>query len=965
MNPDAERLRKIDRVFDQSLDLSGEERQAFLDEACSGDEDLRERVDRLLAAAEKPRIQPGGALIGNFGDELLLHLEDSHLHSAGTQVGPYRLLREVGTSGVAVVFLARHEDDEFAEEVVLKLYRAEPESVVSDWLATRPEPEPFDDTVTLVEGASWSGQLVDSVEDGVVSEEGDAALDSGTLDFGALDGEEVKVPHSGLARVLDGGFHSDGRIYVVMEHVDGARLDEHCDQRSLEIEQRLELFLQICDALQAAHSHLVVHGDLKLSSLMVSAAGRLRVLDVGLAELLGSRSSQVLGRSQRPTAGVWVDIRRLGEVLLSLLTGRRVHDEDPATRRLASEQVGNDDEVVHVALARTRGLVPSALRRRLEGDLDAIIERAMASGPGVGYSSVEDLASDVRRHLGGESLDATAPEGRSPRRAQTANWGTLIAGAVLLLAAGTALGMFGSRWLSATRSTETVEPDALETFVGRLFRDVDVRDSQGTEVAARELLDRAVQQIERESLSSQQRSDQYAALAASYRHLGVLDRALTVQSAALVAIEDLPEEAVRTVQRLKERAALELDAGLPAARSTAAEAVELAAGLGDERLLASARAVLGQALVEDEPERAVAELEASVPNLRADELFAARLAWAEGLRDRGEADRAEAVLQEAVTHARSRPGSELGLVLAALGAHHLSLGRPSEASASYVDAQVELTAALGEGHWRVAEVLNSLSESRVAEGRLEDALEASRQALNVSRRVFGDRHPRTQIARSNFALRLFDYGELERVEGLLASAVQVLQSELAPELQFAAVEAWQRLSLVRVAMGRFDGAVAASESAVSLQRSLNPESEQQVVNRILLARASLAAGQSDPALVASLETAFGDDRTPALWRNLGRTAWAAARLRQKRLSAEDLDPVQGQLELAVAAFDVSPGRSSWQAAEARGELAALKLQLGDPDGARELLAQCAGVVAGRGDRLEARIDALRRTAGDS
>ncbi|MEM9407294.1 MAG: protein kinase, partial [Acidobacteriota bacterium] len=254
MTVDRERLRQIDRIFDEALDLEGAERERFVDENCGADAELRESVERLLRAADRPQIQPGGALLGNFGDELLLHLEDDE-HHPGSQVGPYRLIREIGTSGAAVVFLAAHEQDEFGEEVVLKLFRAEPESALSGW--ARKKSESWTDEITLVDGRTepLEPELLEADADGAENQV-------------PVDGELLGLEHPGIVELLDAGYAEDGRVFVIMEHVEGDRLDEYCDQRSLGIAERLELFVQLCEALQFAHSSLVTHGDLKLSSVL-------------------------------------------------------------------------------------------------------------------------------------------------------------------------------------------------------------------------------------------------------------------------------------------------------------------------------------------------------------------------------------------------------------------------------------------------------------------------------------------------------------------------------------------------------------------------------------------------------------------------------------------------------------------------------------------------------------------------
>lgn len=943
MTVDRERLRQIDRIFDEALDLEGAERERFVDENCGADAELRESVERLLRAADRPQIQPGGALLGNFGDELLLHLEDDE-HHPGSQVGPYRLIREIGTSGAAVVFLAAHEQDEFGEEVVLKLFRAEPESALSGW--ARKKSESWTDDITLVDGRTepLEPELLEADADGAENQV-------------PVDGELLGLEHPGIVELLDAGYAEDGRVFVIMEHVEGDRLDEYCDQRSLGIAERLELFVQLCEALQFAHSSLVTHGDLKLSSVLVDRSARVRLLDIGLAELLGTGSTTVLGRAARAGQGVWPDLRRLGEILLALLTGRRLRDESSGPRQPASEQVGAEGDVVHVALARARGLSPGELASTLRGDLDAIVERALESSPGRGYPTIEDLASDVRRYLDGRSVSARPRSERERTIFLLKSRAPVLAVVGLLgLLAGTVLGPRLLR--TSPRPAENVQ---LERFVARLLEDADIADSGGRRVTARQLLDRGVQQVERSALPATAKSAELTILAGGYRQVGAYDRAVTVATQALAEARDAGTDEARLAGLLVNRAELELMAGLPVAISSAEEALLQATELDDDGLAAAADSVLGRALVVDDPPRAAAILQDALPRLGEGWIFEAQLAFARALDLTGDPGGAEVVLQEAAASARSVPGSRLGRVKSALGDHSLANGRPTMASEYYAESFEDYRAALGEVHWRIADVQRSLSQSRVAEGRLEDALEASRKALSVSRQVFGDRHLRTERARADFAVRLFDLGEGDRAKGLLLAVAAALETQLEPGAERQTLEALGSLGLVHHALGEYAEARAVFEKCA--QRSSDASDADRAGVRVLLARSALAAGGGEQdSLRASLETALAEPGIDPAVQALGLAARARDQL-QIALSDDELAETALVLSSAIDEATAVAGPGSWKVAEARAELAALHLALGSLEAAGVQLERAGAVLEGRGDPLEERYAEIMQSAG--
>ncbi len=378
MNPEI--WQRVSRVFDQVADRPRSDRAALLDELCAGDPDLRREVETLLEAA-------GGA--DSFLEQPYTEAEPPDFAPPvprARRVGPWLIEREIGRGGMGVVYLARHSD--YPKAAALK--------VMHPWL----------DAELLRTRFRRERDILAGLE------------------------------HAGIARLHDGGTAEDGTPFLAMEYVEGATLLEWADERHLTTSARLELFLEICAAVEYAHQRQVLHRDLKPSNILVTLDGSPKLLDFGVAKLLEAvegaddrdlaltaapimtpeyaSPEQVRGEPVGPAS----DVYSLGVVLYELVTGRRPYrlvnrsareieravcetdPQRPSTVVKQSEEDGAD------AASAVREGTPERLCRRLRGDLDAIVLKALRKDLATRYASVTDLADDLRRHLGGYPVRA-------------------------------------------------------------------------------------------------------------------------------------------------------------------------------------------------------------------------------------------------------------------------------------------------------------------------------------------------------------------------------------------------------------------------------------------------------------------------------------------------------------------------------------------------------------------------------
>jgi tetratricopeptide (TPR) repeat protein len=285
----------------------------------------------------------------------------------GRRIGRYRLLRRLGEGGMGVVYLGEREG-EYRKRVAVKLVR---------WALESPE---------VLRRFHTERQTL-------------AALS-----------------HPNIVTLLDGGTTEDGLPYLVMDYLEGQPIDEYCDARSLSLAERLRLFIQVTAAVQYAHQNLIVHCDLKPSNILVTAEGLPKLLDFGIAKLLAPASLGMAGQltqaGQRPFTPAYAspeqvrgepvttatDVYALGVILFWLLTGQSPY-------RCRTESAADIISAVCVQEPeRPSSAVPREKKRRLEGDLDAILLKALRKEPQHRYGSVEQFTDDLRRHLGGRPV---------------------------------------------------------------------------------------------------------------------------------------------------------------------------------------------------------------------------------------------------------------------------------------------------------------------------------------------------------------------------------------------------------------------------------------------------------------------------------------------------------------------------------------------------------------------------------
>ncbi len=827
-----ERWQQIKVVLEGALDREVAERTAFLDISCQGDDELRREVESLVASEPE---------LGDFIETPVfrIHPEEDVPLAAGERIGAYRVVRELGRGGMGSVYLAERADEEFEQRVALKLVRRGM------------------DTEEIVRRFRSERQIL-------------AHLD-----------------HPNIAKLFDGGTAEDGRPYFIMEYVEGQPIDEYCDQRKLPTRERLELFRKVCSAVHFAHQNLIVHRDLKPGNILVTAGGIPKLLDFGIAKLLDpdqalfalTRLEQRLmtpeyaspEQVRGETITTASDVYSLGVLLYILLTGHLPYHratQDPQSLAKAiceTEPLRPSSAVGRVAEARGPGgtlveLKPESisrvrdgeerlLQRRLAGDLDNIVLMAMRKDPQRRYASVDQLSSDIERHLQG--LPVVARRDTLGYRARKFvgrhKLGVAAAAAVLLLILAFSITVT-VLWQRAVREQQRAH--TVSTFLQDLFSIPDPSESRGESVTAREMLDRGVEKID-QGLETQPelRADLMDTMGRVYRSLGLYVPARKLLEGALsLNRQTLGNDDLLVAQSLHNLASLLRDMGKDAeAEPMIREALEIqekrgatrtpdyASGLTNLGSLLEEKGELDQAEVyykrslaikwklphvDDEDiatsfnnlgkiyatrsdytkaelnYREALKLRRKIAGDSPDPLVAASLSnIASLLQDRGDLAGAETFHRQVLDMRRKLyPGAspKVAITLNNLGYVLQAEDKAADAERCYREALSIMDAVPDSDPKNRAIYLRNLASVLVTEGKAAEAEAKAREALSVFRAKQPPTHWRIADTESVLGSCLTDLGRFKEAEKLLLASYPALENDEGDGAKHAA-EARQRI----------------------------------------------------------------------------------------------------------------------------------------------------------------------------
>ena len=748
-----ERWLRIKEIYRAALDRPDRDRADFVRESCAGDEALAAEILALLETAGGA-TDALGDIVGDVAGSAAPGWWGGSV--AGERIGPYRLLDIIGEGGMGQVCLAERADDEFEQRVAIKM---------ANWLRASPQ---------VIERFRIERQILANLE------------------------------HPNIARLLDGGRTEAGVPYIVMEYVDGVSIVDYAATRS--VDERLELFLAICDAVQYAHRKLVVHRDIKPSNILVGADGVPKLLDFGIAKLLDPDDTEPLTRAEarimtpeyaspeqlsgQPITTA-TDVYGLGMILYRLMADALPFDLGSRTSPEIRDIVCHTEPVLPSRAVAAAGQPERA--SRLRGDLDNVIMMALRKDPQRRYATVKELADDIRNYRADQPVRARGDgwayrTGKFLRRHRAA-----AAAVAVVVGAIAAQTVFYTQRLAEERDTAVRERQVAENtteFLVDLFEVSDPATARGETVTAREILDRGAVRIREELTDGDDvRARMLQTMGRVYERLGLYDDARELMEEAVLLNRELLEpQDRRFIDSLNELSWLHYRReDWAAAQQLAEEALALqrSASGGDTPEMARSLNLLGTITYY------LDDYEGSIGYYR----------------------RAQTVLDAP----KWRDSDQRGTTLNHLGIVYSTLSRFDEAEAVYRESLEIRRRVLGEDHPDTATAYVNLGALYANMNRYDDALEYANRGLGIDRRTKGDDHVDVAFDLNLLGSIEVRRGNLDRALDHGLEAAAIWRTAAGPTHSRYA-RALDQLADVYRRLGRLDEAEKSGQQALAIFR---------------------------------------------------------------------------------------------------------------------------------------------------
>ncbi len=748
----------IQEVVNSALELEPEARGPFLEGVCGADTEIRRQIDNLIDSCE----QSGGFLeraVEASASEAL----GAATPTEGERIGAYQITGVIGHGGMGTVYCARRVDDQFRQNVAIKVLRGGL-------------------------GPSFELQARFRAERQILA----------------------RLTHENIARLLDGGITSSGLPYLVMEFIEGAAIDVYSDQAALGVAERVELFRHVCAAVQYAHQNLIVHRDIKPANIMVTRDGTPKLLDFGIAKLLSTDGLDQTIPLTRPAERLMTpeyaspeqirgepvttatDVYALGILLYELISGRRPFrgaNLTPASlERLICEAVPERPSTALGSVGKARG-------EKIGADLDNIVLKAMHKNPARRYVSAGELSEDLRRYLQGFPVLARADSWwYRASRFISRHWAATAA-ASLFAVVTTALSI-GLAFETRSAHKEAATANRISDFLVSLFAGFSPEQTQGRGADVRDILDRGAKRIP-EELSGQplEEARLYNILGTTYRELGVFDRADALLSQA---------QAIRS-------------------RVVGPDSREVAESLLIRATIASDRGEFDRA---GQYYQSVLATSSKLDGPKSEMAIQAVEGLGEVRRMLGDLDGAKQRYLQVIALYTETKGPNSLRALSAKNDLVAVLANQGDYSAAETLARENLaseTAVLGANHPNVPLTLNLLAYVLGRTAQFAEAAKTLRQGLEILRKVYGNEHPAIALSLTDLSADERELGHYKEAEQLGEEAL-AMSVRLSGPRSLGTANCQGQLGLTELALGDLRRARELLQAALATRAALgNPD----------------------------------------------------------------------------------------------------------------------------------------------
>ncbi len=818
-----ERWSRIEELFHAANRLEPALREEYLREATGDDNSLLQAVNNLLSSdGQVAEFLATPALGSAFRLEEPLNTSHDEVNSPiGRRVGAYSLVKYIASGGMGTVYLAVRDDDQYKKQVAVKLIKRGM------------------DTDDILRRFRSERQVLATLE------------------------------HPNIARLIDGGATDTGLPYLVMEYVEGQCIDKYCNHLKLNIDQRLQLFDTVCDAVKYAHQNLIVHRDLKPSNIVVTRDGTPKLLDFGIAKVLNSdgiaHTIEVTTPSQRFITPAYAspeqirgdrvtttsDVYALGVILFELLTGQRPYNTDSHSlqaieRVICEEEPTRPSTAVARANAKSKstgseahahGEINKHLVRRLSGDLDNIILMALRKDPQRRYTSVEQFVDDLHRHRAGLPVLAR-PDTFRYRSVKFVSRNKLLVTAVIAVTLSLLGGIITSGALYIQADRAKLAAQRVSSFLQDTLSSVNPQIARGRDVTLiREALDSAAKRIDAELGDHPDvAATLHMTIGNTYASIALYDQAESHTQAALNLRGTLfGNDDPQVAQCLEQLARILRIKGDYTASETA---IKSAIKIWEKHLgpqhpqLAVAYNSLGMVLESigkaDEAQKYYRDALA----INRDTLNPTDPALVSNLINLGQQlmnqksnegyEAAEPLLREALNIRRANADVDDPNLISALQAYGTLLRERRQFEAAeplFREALAISRRVLGPEHPDLAAVLNNLATLLESKGDYQAAEPLYRETLDIQRKTLGTRHRDVGTTLNNLAGMFRRAGRFDEAIPLFRDAADIYRETLG-EGHFWVTIVMQNLGYSYLANGNSNTALPILEDALSMRKAL-------------------------------------------------------------------------------------------------------------------------------------------------
>ena len=711
---------QISSIADRALDLEPDEQLAFVQDVCGDDDALKANVIHFLDSIEPSdglwdKMVESGSVLVNEITSSDVDIDNTPLFSPLKQAGPYRVIELIARGGMGNVYLAERSDGQFDRTVAIKILRHE--------LSSKSHVDRFSAERNILSG----------------------------------------LEHPNIARLYDGGITDDNRPYLVMEYVDGVPITTYCKKNSCTLNEKLELFKQVCKAVEYAHRNLIVHRDLKPDNILVKQDGTVKILDFGIAKILDEEltpdklvqtkenlhmlSIQYAAPEQVTLEKITTatDVYALGLLLYEMITGRPPFDLKGKNLKEAEQTIRF--EIPEKPSAR---ISDSGLSRKVKGDLDAIMLKALRKEPEYRHQTADQFLDDIDRFLTGRPVLAQK-ESMLYRTKKFILRRPVIPTSIIFILFAIWGYIFTLQQhadqLEVERNialSEALRAEQISDFLINMFQEADPFSSS-KDITVREMLDRGTDQVLEDGLIEDPvvRAKFMETLGNVYRRLGALDKA-----------EQLLMEAIQIRRSLYGSMHLEIASSLSRIGSL----------LTDQGNYVDAVETLREALTIQQ------ELLGDDHHDTVDTMNN----LANALQASNRMNESELLYRKIISINRNHEDRQ-----EYLATNLTSLGNLLSEQQNYTEAEELLHEALeirqrilGREHPRTAVTLNNLAQMLRRSGSAESAEPLLRESIEIRKITLGDDHPSVAIGINNLALALRDMGRFDEAEPLFRESLE-------------------------------------------------------------------------------------------------------------------------------------------------------------------------------------------------